>query len=147
MLSAQDYYPFGPTLPGRTFQDGRFDGYRFSFNGMEKIDEINGSGNVLDFGARIYDSRLGRWLSRDPHEKKYSGFTPFCFNNNNPVFFFDPTGKDGIASIIMATGEGAGTISNPNSIEISATYYYNLAQISDPTIPDALNAARGRYRT
>ncbi|WP_414524061.1 hypothetical protein, partial [Umezakia ovalisporum] len=60
---AQGYYPFSSTLPGRTFSNGRFCEYRFSFNGKKKVDEINGSGNTLDFGARIYDGRLGRFLS------------------------------------------------------------------------------------
>jgi hypothetical protein len=34
--------------------------YVYSFNGAERDDEVKGSGNSLDFGARIYDSRLGR---------------------------------------------------------------------------------------
>jgi hypothetical protein len=34
--------------------------YRYGFNGMEKDDEVkNGKGNSYDFGARMYDSRLG----------------------------------------------------------------------------------------
>ena len=45
--------------------------YRFSFNGKEKDDEVKGIGNSLDFGARIYDSRLGRWMSLDPMQSKY----------------------------------------------------------------------------
>ncbi len=31
--------------------------YRYGFNGMEKDDEISGSGNSYDFGARTYDPR------------------------------------------------------------------------------------------
>jgi RHS repeat-associated protein len=46
--------------------------YRFGFNGQEKDDEVKVEGNSLDFGARIYDSRLGRWLSLDPLQAKYS---------------------------------------------------------------------------
>jgi RHS repeat-associated protein len=52
----------------------RENGYRFTFNGMEKDDEVKGVGNSLDFGARIYDSRLGRWLSVDPLSYKF----PIC---------------------------------------------------------------------
>ncbi len=46
-------------------------GYRFGFNGKENDNEVKGVGNSLDFGARIYDSRLGRWLIVDPLTKKY----------------------------------------------------------------------------
>jgi hypothetical protein len=30
-------------------------GYRYGFNGMEKDDEVNGSGNSYDFGERLYN--------------------------------------------------------------------------------------------
>jgi hypothetical protein len=33
--------------------------YLFSFNGKEKINEINGEGSDLDFGASVYDASLG----------------------------------------------------------------------------------------
>ena len=39
--------------------------YRFGFNGKENDNEVKGAGNSVDFGARIYDSRLGRWMSVD----------------------------------------------------------------------------------
>ncbi|QLH44307.1 MAG: hypothetical protein HWD58_00920 [Bacteroidota bacterium] len=45
------------------------DDYRFGFNGQEKDNEIKGTGNSLAFEARIYDNRLGRWLSLDPLQK------------------------------------------------------------------------------
>jgi len=52
-------------MPGRSFTTSN--GYRYGFNGMEEDNEIkNIKGSSLDFGARMYDSRLGRWLSLDP---------------------------------------------------------------------------------
>ena len=45
--------------------------YRYGFNGMEKDDNLKGTGNSYDFGARIYDSRLGRWLAVDPSHDMY----------------------------------------------------------------------------
>ena len=39
--------------------------YRFGFNGMENDHEMKGTGNSLDFGARIYDPRIGKFLSID----------------------------------------------------------------------------------
>jgi len=67
--------------------------YRFGFNSMEKDDKIKGVGNSPDFGARMYDSRLGRWISRDPAESKYAFLSPYVSFANNPVLFVDPDGK------------------------------------------------------
>ena len=74
--------------------------YRFGFNGMEKDNEAKGQGNRYDFGARIYDSRLGNWLSIDPHAQSYSNASPYSAFANNPLIYIDPNGKD----IILAAG-------------------------------------------
>jgi RHS repeat-associated protein len=68
--------------------------YLFGFNGKEKDDELKGEGNSLDFGARIYDSRLGRWLSLDPLMAKYPSMSPYNFCANNPIVFIDIDGRD-----------------------------------------------------
>jgi RHS repeat-associated protein len=72
-------------------EDG--DRYRFGFNGQEKDNELKGVGNSLDFGARMYDSRLGRWLSLDPLAAKYPTLSPYNFVGNSPLMFIDPDGK------------------------------------------------------
>lgn len=69
--------------------------YRYGFNGMEKDDEIkNIEGSSYDFGARMYDPRLGRWLSIDPLASKYPSMSPYSFCANNPILFIDPNGKE-----------------------------------------------------
>lgn len=60
---------------------------------------MKGNGNSYDFGARMYDSRLGRWLTIDPLVKKYPGLTPYQFSFNCPTIFKDPNGEDGILTI------------------------------------------------
>ena len=60
---------------------------------MEKDNEINVTGGSYDFGARIYDSRLGRWLSLDPQAAKQPDSSPFKSFNNNPIIFVDPEGE------------------------------------------------------
>jgi len=68
--------------------------YRFTFNGKENDSETYGDGNAYDFGARIYDARLGRWLSVDPLNSKYPSLTPYHFTANNPIIYKDVDGKD-----------------------------------------------------
>jgi RHS repeat-associated protein len=67
--------------------------YSFGFNGMEKDDDVNGAtGTSYDFGARIYDTRVGRWLSLDPVVSGAPGITPYRFGLNNPLLYSDPSG-------------------------------------------------------
>ena len=90
VISSTDYYAFGAPMPGRSYNSND---YKYGYNGKEKDDEINVNGGDYDFGARIYDSRLGRFLSRDPHARKYPFMTPYCFAANNPIRFVDVDGK------------------------------------------------------
>jgi RHS repeat-associated protein len=107
-------YPFGMHMPGRSFSSGS---YRYGFNGMESDDEIKGDGNSLDFGARIYDSRLGRWLSVDPYATKYVGIGPYTFVDNKPIWAVDSKGKD-IFFIINDNNEGNVALKKENFITI-----------------------------
>lgn len=103
VVSFADYYPFGSLLPGRHQESAN--GYRFGFNGQEKIDEIKGNGNYIDFKYRGYDPRIGRFISVDPLFKKYPYYTPYAFSGNRVIDAFDleglepvkrPQGKQGV---------------------------------------------------
>lgn len=98
VVNANDYSAFGAPLAGRTFTAPNIS-YRFAFNGKELDNETFGKGNAYDFGARIYDSRLGRWLSVDPKYKQFPCMSPYVYTDDNPIFYIDPDGKSGIASI------------------------------------------------
>jgi RHS repeat-associated protein len=92
VVSISDYYPFGMGIKDREWKDSTFS-YRFGFNGKEKDDDVSGEGNNLDFGARIYDSRLGRWFKPDPMEAHYSNLSTYSFAQNNPIIFIDKAGR------------------------------------------------------
>jgi len=92
VVSRTDYYAFGSLLPGRNYSS---DSYAHGFNGMRKDDEIHGAtGTSYDFGARIYDPRVGRWLSLDPLAAKYAALSPYHFAGNSPIYCLDPNGKE-----------------------------------------------------
>ncbi|MDQ3141943.1 MAG: hypothetical protein M3Q56_06810 [Bacteroidota bacterium] len=85
-----DYSTFGAPMAGRSYQSTN---YRYGFNGVEKADEMhNNSGDSYDFGKRVYDGRLGRWLSRDPYEAKYPHTSPYTFALNSPISLKDIAG-------------------------------------------------------
>lgn len=49
---------------------------------------------AYDFGARIYDARIGHFVSTDPHASKYPALSPYAFVANNPINAIDPDGRD-----------------------------------------------------
>jgi len=55
---------------------------------------VKGSGNQQDYGMRIYDPRLGRFLSVDPLTKSYPELTPYQFASNKPINSIDLDGKN-----------------------------------------------------
>jgi len=91
VVTASDYYPGGMQMPGRKYSNGS--SYRYGFNGKENDNDVKGEGNSLDFGARIYDPRIGRWLSVDPMIARMPGVGSYTYVNNNPIRYIDPDGK------------------------------------------------------
>jgi len=77
----------------RVCDDGG-DRYRFGFNGMLKDNEWAGMGTHLDFGARIYDSRVGRFMSIDPFMSMYPFYSSYQFAGNKPIWKIDWKGLE-----------------------------------------------------
>ncbi|MEZ4980031.1 MAG: RHS repeat-associated core domain-containing protein [Saprospiraceae bacterium] len=103
VISAMDYYPFGLEMEGRTAD---FENYRYGFQGQEKDDEIKGSGNSYDFNFRIYDPRLGRFLSTAPLSPDYPWNSPYAFSENRLI---DAIELEGLEAFFIH-----GTTSSPN---------------------------------
>ncbi len=78
-------------MPGRHANTGD---YRYGFNGKEKDDEIKGEGAQYDYGFRIYDPRLSKFLSIDPISKDYPHYTPYQFAGNTPIQAIDVDGLE-----------------------------------------------------
>ncbi len=115
VLTAQDYYAFGMIMPGRSFQSTA---YRYGFNGKENDNEVKGAGNQQDYGMRIYDPRVGRFLSIDPMQKKYPSISPFLYALNNPIVMIDRDGEDAIVSITR-NKDGGGVIKVQTIVHIT----------------------------
>lgn len=70
-------------------------GIGMGFNGAEMDDEVKEQkGTSYDFGARLYDPRVGRWLSIDPLARKFTDLSPYNFVNNMPIIAIDIDGRD-----------------------------------------------------
>ena len=97
LLTATDYFPFGMELPGRTYRSTN--AYRFGYQGQfaEKDQETG----YNQFEARLYDARIGRWLTKDPAGQFWS---PYVGMGNNPVSGVDPDGRKTLTRIIDANG-------------------------------------------
>lgn len=85
-------HPFGMMMPARTFSGGP-GSYRYGFNGKE--DDKSITEEAQDYGERILEKRLGRFLSVDPITKKYPELTPYQFASNSPVRSIDLDGMEG----------------------------------------------------
>jgi len=106
VASSQDYYAFGMEMPGRKINSST---YKFGFNDKLKDDEVYGEGNFQDYGFRMYDSRVCRFISIDPLTKKYPELTPYQFASNTPIMGVDLDGLE------------LSTVSNSNNSTINSS--------------------------
>jgi RHS repeat-associated protein len=74
--------------------------YRYGFNGKENDKDVKGDGDQQDYGARIYDPRVGRFLSVDPVTGEYPELTPYQFASNRPIDGIDQDGLEFVSPAI-----------------------------------------------
>ena len=108
MVTANDYYPGGMLMPGRKYS--ATNGYRYGFNGKEKDNETHGDANAYDFGARILDSRLGKWFSVDPLAHKFPWQSPYITFDGDPINKIDPDGKSTTSTDVKRKKDGSFTV-------------------------------------
>src|SRR5581483_3392852 len=97
IVSAQDYYPFG--MISRVVLPASGKTYKFGFNGKMNDNDVKGLGNQQDYGMRIYDPRVGRFLSVDPISRQYPELTPYQFASNRPIDGVDQDGEEYLKTI------------------------------------------------
>jgi RHS repeat-associated protein len=74
------------TLPST----GRKFAFRYTFNGKE----TDAESDLQDYGMRIYNARLGKFLSVDPITAQYPMLTPYQFASNRPLDGIDLDGLE-----------------------------------------------------
>ncbi len=94
--SANDYYPFGMSMPSRNYTASST--YRYGFNGKENDKDISNGGQ--DYGMRIYDTRLGKFLSVDPLQRKFAWNSPYSYGEGDVIRSVD---LDGLEKVIVNT--------------------------------------------
>jgi RHS repeat-associated protein len=93
-VSRTDYYPFGMPMPSRNLEGG----YRYGYQG--EFAEKDPETGFNSFELRLWDARIGRWMSPDPYGQYPSAYLGM---GNNPINGVDPDG--GIFILGKLTGD------------------------------------------
>jgi RHS repeat-associated protein len=92
VVSVTDYYAFGSEVRERTYEKVDYD---YGFNGQIEDNEVTGiNGSHLAFEYRIYDSRLGKFLSVDPLMTSYPWNSTYAFAENRVIDGVDLEGRE-----------------------------------------------------
>ena len=91
VYQVEDAYPFGWRIETRSFAVG--EEHRVGFNGKEN-DKDWGGQLIQDYGFRLYNPSIGKFLSVDPLAPNYPSWTPYAFAMNSPIANIDLDGLE-----------------------------------------------------
>ena len=101
-----DYYAFGGLMSTSSRQSVQ----PYKYNGKEL--DSKGGLDWYDYGARMYDAALGRFMKTDRFSEKYVSLSPYQYGANNPVNNIDVNGdslllnKTSVAEAMLAIYNG-----------------------------------------
>lgn len=135
-----DYYPFGFAIRRAGTNDYRY-GYQGEFAEEDKETGWNA------FELRMYDSRIGRWLSVDPEGEFWS---PYNAMGNDPANKTDPTGgktniikvRDSQGRDLFSLDDGKKEVTYMTAKELydkGIQWFEPLADNYMPIIPGSIN--------
>ncbi|MFA5417570.1 MAG: RHS repeat-associated core domain-containing protein [Bacteroidales bacterium] len=153
--SVSNYFPGGMLMPGRKYSP---ESYRFGFQGQEMDNEVHGIGNSVNFKYRVYDPRVGRFLSLDPLSNKYPYNSTYAFSENR---LFDAIELEGLEKVLLfggndmfSNGEVSTTLlsiqddietySAANDLNIKVTTYNT--NLSGDVITSAFDYVKANYK-
>jgi RHS repeat-associated protein len=99
--------------------------YRYGFNGKENDNEVKEEGNQQDYGMRIYDPRLGRFLSVDPLTSEYPWNSTYAFAENDVISNVDLDGLEKIDGFFLLGQRDAGNVIIAGQTAVQISYDIN----------------------
>jgi RHS repeat-associated protein len=100
---------------------------------------VKGTGNQLDYGMRIYDPRLGRFLSADPlivQGQEYPELSPYQFASNTPIQAIDLDGLEARSYVYIYL--------DSKPVFRLATYYETNGWMGDGTVTTKWDINKGQ---
>ena len=97
VVETSDYMPFGTRWDrtGGSLVTTLTDSTnRWRYSGKEEQEAINPALPLIDYGARMYDPTIARWMSVDPLAEKYYPVGPYIYCAGNPVNMVDLIGQE-----------------------------------------------------
>ncbi len=117
---ARDYRPIGDAREIETVDRNP---YKYKYNGKEYQDELGL--DWYDYGARNYDTSLGRWMNVDPLAENGRRWSPYNYALNNPMYFIDPDGRkaEPLSTGVRKNDDGSYTTVSVNPYDGDAGVY------------------------
>jgi len=115
------YPAFGSAITDMQYANDTNRSYRYGFNAKESDKESG----LQDYGFRIYNPSIGKFLSVDPLSKSYPWYSPYQFAGNMPIIAID---LDGLEPRTMISGAHGG-LTSPMITILSTVFGYSSTSL------------------